>query len=69
MRKKKLVTKLTRSQMRKMAERSRAWMNTPEGKAAMKEAAERGTPIADRLREACRPLSAEELMKPIGACA
>jgi hypothetical protein len=31
------------------------WIKTPEGKKAMKEAAERGTPVTDRLRKASSP--------------
>lgn len=42
-----------------------AWMRTPEGEKAMREAATRGTPVAVRLEAACR-IDPADMLKPIG---
>ncbi|MCE5230031.1 hypothetical protein LLG95_10600 [bacterium] len=55
----------SRQQALAFVAKARQWMASAEGKKAMQEAAERGTPVADRLR-AARRIDQESLREPIG---
>ncbi len=51
--------------VRKAAKKTYKWLSTPEGRKALREVVEQGTPLSDQLYEA-REIDPEELRKPTG---
>jgi hypothetical protein len=56
---------LSRRQVLVLVKQAQTWMASSEGKKALQEAAKRGTPVADRLKES-RQIDHDSLREPIG---